>query len=77
MNKDIIAVKNSEGIEEEVELILTLDKGKKKYIVYSNKDNEIFASYLLDDDKLHNDLTEEEYKMLEELLKKGANSYDK
>ena len=76
-NKDIIKVKTSDGIEEEVELILSVDKNDKKYILYRNKDNEIYASYLLkSDDLLHNDLTDEEYEMLETIYKKGVSLYD-
>ena len=69
---DTIKLKTNDGIDEEVELIFTVDKGKKKYLLYK-KDNEIYASYLLNDE-LHNDLTEDEYKMLEKLY--GVN-YDK
>ena len=73
----MISVMTNEGIVEQVELVLSIDKGKKKYILYKNNDNEIFASYLIDEDNLlHNDLTEEEYDMLEKLYQEGANIYD-
>lgn len=78
MDKDIIKVKNINGIEEEVELVLVVNKNNKKYLLYRNKDNEMFASYVLkDDESLHNDLTEEEYDMLEKIYQKGVLLNDK
>ncbi len=78
MDKDIIKVKNINGIEEEVELVLVVNKNNKKYLLYRNKDNELFASYILNNsDKLYNDLTEEEYDMLEKIYQQGALINDK
>ena len=78
MENDTIIVKNSDGQEEQVELILTARKNDKEYLLYRNKDNEIFASYILNDsDELHNDLTDEEYNMLEAVYRKGSDIYDK
>jgi uncharacterized protein YrzB (UPF0473 family) len=77
-NKDIIVLKNEDGKDEKVELILTTDVNNKKYLLYKNSKNEIFASYILEgSDKLYNDLTEDEYSMLENLYKKGFENYDK
>ena len=68
-NKDFITIKNKDGIDEQVELVLTANKNDKKYLLYRNNNNEVFASYITkEDDILHNDLTEEEYAMLEKLL---------
>ena len=68
-NKDFITIKNKDGIDEQVELVLTANKNDKKYLLYRNSNNEVFASYITkEDDILHNDLTEEEYAMLEKLL---------
>lgn len=78
MEKDIIIMKTADGQDEEVELVLTVNHNKKKYILYRNKENEIYASYMLDnDDTLYNDLTDEEYVMLESVYKKGSDMYDK
>ena len=78
MDKDIIKVKNINGIEEEVELVLVVNKNNKKYLLYRNKDNELFASYILNNsDKLYNDLTEEEYDMLEKIYQQGVLTNDK
>jgi uncharacterized protein YrzB (UPF0473 family) len=72
MNKDYITVKTSDGKEEQVELVLTANKNNKKYLLYRNSNNELFASYITnEDDILHNDLSEEEYNMLEKLLKEA------
>ena len=76
--KDTIIVKNQDGIEEEVELVLTVEKKEKKYLLYRDKNDELFASYIVDgDDLLHNDLTDEEYDMLEKIYLKGNEIYDK
>ena len=76
--KDTIIVKNQDGIDEEVELVLTVDKKEKKYLLYRDKNDELFASYIVDgDDLLHNDLTDEEYDMLEKIYLKGNEIYDK
>ena len=76
--KDTIIVKNQDGIEEEVELVLTVEKKEKKYLLYRDKNDELFASYIIDgDDLLHNDLTDEEYDMLEKIYLKGNEIYDK
>lgn len=78
MNKDFITVIDDEGKEEQVELILTANIDKKKYLLYKNNQGEVLASYMFnDDDTLHNDLTEEEYEMLENLYAKGQDVYDK
>lgn len=77
MNKDYITVIDDEGKEEQVELILTANINKKKYLLYRNNQGEVLASYMLDDDTLHNDLTDEEYEMLENLYAKGQDVYDK
>ncbi len=77
MNKDIIKL-NADGKEEEVELVLVVSKGNKKYLLYKNSENEMYASYILENDEtLHNNLTDAEYEMLEKLYLKGANVYDK
>ena len=76
--KDTIIVKNQDGIDEEVELVLTVDKKEKKYLLYRDKNDELFASYIVDgDDLLHDDLTDEEYDMLEKIYLKGNEIYDK
>ena len=76
--RDILVLKTKDGTEEEVELILTANIDKKKYLLYKNKQNEIFASYILHNgDTLYNDLTDEEYNMLENLYRKGNEVYDK
>ena len=76
--KDIIILKNEDGIDEEVELILTANRNKKKYLLYKNSKDEIFASYILEgDNKLYNNLTDKEYNMLESLYRKGLEIYDK
>ena len=76
--KDIIKIKNKEGVEEQVELILTANLNNKKYLLYKDNNNEIYASYITkEDDILHNDLTDEEYNMLEKLYRKGNEIYDK
>lgn len=75
---DTMTVINDKGKQEVVELILTVSKGKKKYLLYQNSNKEIYASYILDnDDKLYNDLTDDEYKMLEDIYKQGLDMYDK
>ena len=77
MENDIITVTTNDGKEEQVELILTVSKGKKKYLLYKDTKEKIYASYMIgNDDKLHNDLTEEEYKMLEDLYIKGTKLND-
>lgn len=76
--KDIIKIKNKDGVEEQVELILTANLNNKKYLLYKDNNNEIYASYITkEDDILHNDLTDEEYNMLEKLYRKGNEIYDK
>ena len=76
--KDTIIVKNQDGVDEEVELVLTVDKKEKKYLLYRDKNNELYASYIIEgDDLLHNDLTDEEYDMLEKIYLKGNEIYDK
>ena len=76
--KDTIIVKNQDGVDEEVELFLTVDKKEKKYLLYRDKNNELYASYIIEgDDLLHNDLTDEEYDMLEKIYLKGNEIYDK
>ena len=76
--KDTIIVKNQDGLDEEVELVLTVDKKEKKYLLYRDKNNELYASYIIEgDDLLHNDLTDEEYDMLEKIYLKGNEIYDK
>ena len=78
MDNDTIIVKDKDGNDEEVELILSINKNDKEYLLYRNKENEIYASYLLkDSDELHNDLTDEEFNMLEAIYLKGSDIYDK
>ncbi len=78
MNKDYITIINNEGKEEQVELVLTANIDKKKYLLYKNNNEEVFASYMINgDDTLYNDLTDEEYEMLENLYAKGQEEYDK
>ena len=75
-----ILVTTEDGKEEVVELVLSVDKGDKKYLLYIDANNEMYASYILnskDDNLLHNDLTEDEYEMLESLYNKGHRIYDK
>lgn len=77
---DNIIVEDINGNNVEVELILTANVKNKKYLLYRNDDGYIFASYIFtdsDDDKLYNNLTDEEYLMLEKLYKKGKELYDK
>ena len=77
-NKEYITLKNKNGVEEKVELILAVSKKNKQYLLYKNNKGEIFASYVLDsDDILHNDLSDEEYDMLEKIYAKGVSIYDK
>ena len=71
-------MKNANDEDEEVELILTADHNDKKYILYRNKENKVYASYMLkNDDTLYNDLTDKEYEMLEILYKKGSGMNDR
>ena len=76
-NKDLITMTKEDGTQEQVELVLTVDKNNKHYILYKDKENNLFASYYLEDDTLHNDLTDEEYDMLESIYRKGVDIYDK
>ncbi len=72
--KDFIRVKNKDGIEEMVEVVLTIHQNNKEYLLYRNKNNELFASYVYDNEEtLHNDLTDEEYDMLEKIYR-GVNN---
>ena len=72
--KDFIRVKNKDGIEEAVEVVLTIHQNNKEYLLYRNKNNELFASYVYDDEEtFHNDLTDEEYDMLEKIYR-GVNN---
>ncbi len=72
--KDFIRVKNKDGIEEAVEVVLTIHQNNKEYLLYRNKNNELFSSYLYDNEEtLHNDLTDEEYDMLEKIYR-GVNN---
>jgi hypothetical protein len=76
--KDFIIIKNEVGEEEQVELILTANVNQKEYLLYKNNNGDVFASYLLEnDDKLYNDLTEEELNMLDNLYMRGQDIYDK
>ena len=53
-------------------------KKEKKYLLYRDKNDELYASYIIDgDDLLHNDLTDEEYDMLKKIYLKGNEIYDK
>jgi len=71
-NKDFIIVKNKNGRDEQVELVLTVNKNNKKYLLYRNNNNELFASYITnEDDILHNNLSNDEYTMLEKLLEEA------
>lgn len=77
---DKIIVKDINGNNVEVELILTANVKNKRYLLYRNDDGDIFASYIYtdrDDEKLYNDLTDDEYTMLDNLLIKGKKLYDK
>jgi len=77
---DKIILKDMNGNDVEVELILTANVKNKRYLLYRNDDGDIFASYIYtdkDDNKLYNDLTDDEYKMLDNLLTKGKELYDK
>ena len=72
--KDIIRVKNKDGIEEAVEVVLTIHQNNKEYLLYRNKNNELFASYVYDnEEELNNNLTDEEYDMLEKIYR-GVNN---
>lgn len=83
---DKIYVYDELGNEEEKEVVLLLETIEKNYILYkdiNSKNKKIYASYFYKDDleeevlKLNNNLTEEEYKLLEEAYKKGRNEYDR
>ena len=77
---DKLIVKDLNGKEVEVELILTVNQNNKKYLLYRTDVGQIYASYIynnVDDEILHNDLSEEEFVMLENIYKKGIEVYDK
>lgn len=75
---DIIRVYDKDGIEKEMEVCFICNENNKHYIVYRdlNKEN-YYASYYKTKDgeilpELYNDLTDEEYSMLEKLYKKAV-----
>ena len=75
---DLIELENENGKIEKFEICLVSKTKDKHYIVYRSLDgNEYYASYYkvengLINNHLYNDLTDEEYKMLERLYKKGV-----
>ena len=72
--KDIIRVKNKDGVYEEVEVVLTVHQNNKEYLLYRNNKSELFASYVFDDEEeLNNNLTDEEYDMLEKIYRGVSN----
>ncbi len=80
IKEDKLIFETKDGKKEEVELILTYKKDNKMYLLYLDPEQQIYASYIYlnsDDETLHNDLTEEEYQMLESLYAKGRDVYDK
>ena len=69
--RDTMILTNYDGTKEEVELILYITKGTKNYILYKNKNKEMYASYITENNILHNDLTDEEYDMIEDIYFEG------
>lgn len=75
---DTIELIDKNGNKNNYEVCLLCNKNNKHYIVYRSLDGkEYYASYYKIKDgvilpELYNDLTNEEYKMLEKLYRKGA-----
>ncbi len=73
MDRDYITIKNNEGKEEQVELVLTANKNNKMYILYRNSNDILLAAYITpEDDILHEDLSNEELDMLMKLYKEAS-----
>ena len=73
MDRDYITIKNNEGKEEQVELVLTANKNNKMYILYRNSNDILLAAYITpEDDIFHEDLSNEELDMLMKLYKEAS-----
>ena len=83
---DTIKVYNEAGQEEIKEVVLLFELQEKNYVLFKDIEGDkqkIYASYFyadeMDDDviNLRNDLTEEEYTLLEGVYKEGREKYDR
>jgi uncharacterized protein YrzB (UPF0473 family) len=83
---DKIKVYDEAGQEVEKEVVLLFEFKEKNYILFKDIEGDvkkIYASYFYADEMeddvitLHNDLTEEEYTLLEGVYKEGRDKYDR
>lgn len=70
MDTNKMYVKDDQGNEKEMTILFTFEKGKKKYVVYSDPSNEeeVFASAYNEDGELFPIESDEEWDMVEEVL---------
>lgn len=83
---DKIKVYDEIGQEVEKEVILLFELNEKSYVLFRDiegTNKKIYASYFYADEtdndviNLHNDLTEDEYYMLEQIYKEGRDLHDR
>ena len=84
MNK--IRVYDEVGKEVEKEIVLLLESNEKSYVLFKDiegNNKKIYASYFFSDESdddvvnLHNDLSNEEFSMLEKAYEEGRAIYDR